>query len=384
MRKRPAPASIDDFGRATGLDLRMSGAFRPDSNALVTTVVGPVERTIDVDGPVRVESDDLPDDLAGVVSKPAWLVEIHLPGGYDETGDRWALDLAIHLARAGDGAVFDPQSDRVVWPSGVTPRKRGGAEERIRTVQLVWYLPASRVGPGAAERWLDLVNEHFPAVAPVRFGSYEPFQGRMDRDGPKRIRGGMAGGGVGRAGAACSSGLPSPPASTGRCHSPTVVRIAGQIGSVAWFGSRRRSTRGRSTVIRRCVTPSSRCSPTVADSLGAVYAGGCVLRDAIMRRGRIGYDMRSESAPMPRARWWVGLPALPTWLAWFGDPYRDLVDTPTRHSHGHVASVRPAAPVWPRTDGRRSAARRRSGAPGRAPWRSGGRARRSIRPLGSR
>ena len=31
--------------------------------------------------PVGVEPDDLPDDLAGVVTRPTWLVEIHLPGG---------------------------------------------------------------------------------------------------------------------------------------------------------------------------------------------------------------------------------------------------------------------------------------------------------------
>jgi hypothetical protein len=28
---------------------------------------------------------------------------------------------------------------------------------------------------------------------------------------------------------------------------------------------------------------------------------------------------------MPRANRWVGLPAAPTWLAWFGRPYADLV-----------------------------------------------------------
>jgi hypothetical protein len=45
--------------------------------------------------------------------------------------------------------------------------------------------------------------------------------------------------------------------------------------------------------------------------------------------------------PFPRARWWVGLPALPTWLAWFGTPYRKLVgeavsDWVVRASHGGV------------------------------------------------
>jgi hypothetical protein len=69
----------------------------------------------------------------------------------------------------------------------------------------------------------------------------------------------------------------------------------------------------------------------VAAAFGASYAAGCVLRDAMMRGGRASYDMRSEAAPLPRSRWWVGLPALPTWLAWFGDPYRALVESLLDH-----------------------------------------------------
>ena len=63
----------------------------------------------------------------------------------------------------------------------------------------------------------------------------------------------------------------------------------------------------------------------VAADFGAAYGAACVTRDAILRRGRTSFDQRSEMGPLPRARWWVGLPALPTWLGWFGEPYRELV-----------------------------------------------------------
>ena len=129
-RVRPKPSAIDDFARSAGLDLRWSGTFTTGTNVLVTRVRDSGGRTIDIDGPARVEPDDLPEDLAGIVTRAAWLVEIHLPGGYDDLADSWALDLAIDLARAGQGAVFDPQADRIAWPSGVTPRKRGAVEER--------------------------------------------------------------------------------------------------------------------------------------------------------------------------------------------------------------------------------------------------------------
>lgn len=326
LRTRPAPASIEDFGRSAGLDLRMTGMFRTGANALVTRVDGRTERTIDVDGPIRVESDDLPDDLAGVVTRPAWLVEIHLPGGYDEPADRWALNLAIHFARAGDGAVFDPQADAIAWPGGVTPRPRGAPEERIRTVGLVWYIPASLLPPDAAARWLSFVAERFPAATPTRFGSFEPFQGRLDRDGPEAF---------------VQAWQAEAAVDFGRMFFWS-AKAPGLGGSVS-FADRRPDRRphrlGR--VVRLSMEVDARplyrdpqtCAAVVdlfvevAGGLGATYAAGCVLRDAILRRGRIGYDVRSESVPMPRSKWWVGLPALPTWLAWFGDPYRALVES---------------------------------------------------------
>jgi len=325
LRTRSDPAAIEAFGRAAGLDLRLDGTFRTGSNVLVTRTDGGTERTIDVDGPVRVEPDDLPDDLAGVVTRPAWLVEIHLPGGYDELADRWALDLAIALARAGDGAVFDPQADRVAWPSGVTPRARGAREERIRTVELVWYVPASRLTPDTPRRWLDLVAEHFPAATPVRFGAFEPFQGRLDRDGPEAFVDAW------RTEAQVDHG-------GGLFWSARAPGIDGSVSFPDGRADRRPARLGR--VVRLSTTIDARplhrdprqCDGVielfadVAGALGAIYAAGCVLREAIMRGGRVAYDARSEVVPLPRSRWWVGLPAHPTWLAWFGDPYRPLVE----------------------------------------------------------
>ncbi len=336
-RTRPALDAIEVFGQSAGLELRVMGTFRPGANALVTRIDGSVERTIDVDGPVRVESEDLPDDLAGVVTRPAWLVEIHLPGGYDETADRWAVELAIHLAGVGDGAVFDPQADRIAWPSGVTPRSRGATEERIRTVDLVWYVPASLLPPDAATRWLDLVAEHFPAATPVRFGSFEPFQGRLAQDGPGAFAEAW------QAEAAVESG--------GMLF--WSAKAPGLEGSVSFpdrRGDRRPHRLGRvarvsTTVDARPLHRDPRACAAVVDlfaevagEFGAAYAAGCVLRDAIVRRGRVTYDARSETAPLPRSRWWVGLPARPTWLAWFGHSYRALVAT---RLDGTTAVARP-------------------------------------------
>ena len=326
MRTRPKPDAIDVFGRSAGLELRVAGAFRAGSNVLITRMGATAERTIDVDGPSRVESEDLPDDLAGVVTKPAWLVEIHLPGGYDEATDAWAVDLAIHLARIGDGAVFDPQSARVAWPSGVTPRARDQTEERIRTLELVWIMPASAVQGNGAFRWLDLVARWFPPATPVRFGSFEPFQGQLARDGPQAF-----------------AGVWQEEASLERGGTFFWSAKAPGMGGSVSFPDRREDRRpprfGR--VVQLATEVDARPlhrDPAMSDAVvdlfaevaaefGAVYGAGCLLRDAIMRRGRVSYDSRSEVVPLPRSKWWVGLPALPTWLAWFAPPYQTLVES---------------------------------------------------------
>ena len=60
---------------------------------------------------------------------------------------------------------------------------------------------------------------------------------------------------------------------------------------------------------------------TLASELRCVYAAASVNRGAIARRSSISSDYLTETGPLPRADRWIGLPASPTWLAWFGQPY---------------------------------------------------------------
>ena len=321
-RTRPAFAAIEAFAQASGIVLRESSGAPSATNRLVTRVDDGRERVIDIDEPVRIEADDLPDDLVGVVTRPAWLTEIHLPGGYDEATDRWALELAVYLARDGDGAVFDPQLDQIAWPPGVTPRRRGATDERIRTLELDWYIPANRQPRDAADRFLNAVARDFAAAAPTRFGSFEPLQERLDRDGPGAFSEAWQAQADDEVGgmlfwSARSPGLHGSVSFPGRHAdaSGAVVRLTTSIDA--------RPLYRRPEACEAAVDLFA----AVAGDLHVMYAAGCVLRDAIMRRGKVAYDADSELGPLPRNRSWVGLPALPTWLAWFGDPYRDLVES---------------------------------------------------------
>jgi hypothetical protein len=322
-RTRPKPEHVASFAAANGAEPTTADGFRPGSHTLLT-LSGGEERTIDIDGPNRVELDDLPDDLAGVVSRANWLVEIHVPAASHPDLLRAALDLAIHLARSTDGAVFDPQADRIAWPSGVTPSVRGSNEVRIRVVELDWFVPASAVPPEAATRWLALAERMVPAALPVRFGGYEPFQGRVDRDGTEAfVRAWQDEATVPFGSAlywtAAGGGLSGSVTFPDTRHELRPARLGRVLRLTADFDAR---------PLHR---DPARCEAiaeffvAVAETFGAAFAAGSVTRDTIVRRGRTWSDQRTEWPPIPRASWWVGLPALPSWLSWYGPAYRDLV-----------------------------------------------------------
>jgi hypothetical protein len=69
----------------------------------------------------------------------------------------------------------------------------------------------------------------------------------------------------------------------------------------------------------------------VAAQLGAFYGAGYVERNVVVSRRRLWYSGDTESIFLSRM-WWEGLPPHPTWLAWFGEPYRGMVESAVRES----------------------------------------------------
>ena len=66
----------------------------------------------------------------------------------------------------------------------------------------------------------------------------------------------------------------------------------------------------------------------VASDLGAFFGAGYVTRGVLAgSRGAQWYGEGTEnlSSDWISGPWWLGLPVKPTWLSWFGRPYRDLV-----------------------------------------------------------
>ena len=179
------------------------------------------------------------------------------------------------------------------------PRQQGATEERIRLVELVWYLPYGGMGSDAVRRWLDLSPTGTWPGCLSGSGRSSRSGGRLERTAP----------------------TPLPHGSASRLR-PTLrhavlVREGTRCRWIRVISDRRHDKRpARSArVVRLSVTFDARplhrdlgtCEAVVdlfakvAGDLGAVYAAGCVLRDAIVRRGRSPYDARSEARRCPGA-----------------------------------------------------------------------------------
>ena len=257
---------------------------------------------------------------AGAIGPSGWLVQISVRPSTDAT---WPQDLAIHLARAADGVVYDPQQDLVTWPKGFQPRNLETGEVRIEEIALDWFTPWPSDDPQLPYRLLELLSTLCPEALPKRYGPYEPlphrFEGGREADesptagSRQRWHGPRSSWSATRP---CFGGSAS--MSTLRARNDRVLaRRASDRPGLRW------AKFARDPAYTERIVELFRA---VASELGCVYAAASVNRGVIAKRGTMSMDHRTETGPLPRSDRWVGLPASPTWLAWFGNPYAELVD----------------------------------------------------------
>ncbi|MFL5726446.1 MAG: hypothetical protein ACJ77F_08910 [Chloroflexota bacterium] len=346
---RDKPGPLEPLLERLGIEARLEGAFEPERNVLVTRTREP-HRTIDAEGPAGYDPIDLAGDLnasfAAAAPGARWLSAIHLPGGYAEPDDRWVLDLAIGIAREHHGAVWDPQSERVLWPEN-PPAGRGrrrASEHRSGTHKIVvaWHVPQVRLTSDAPTTLLALLRTHLPDGLPNRFGQTDPYEHRLERDGDGAFVGDWS------AEAERQSLLTWDGATRGwsgmalfrrgdgvRLEPDAVVEVRGE-GAAALDD--RAAAAG---LVEGLVA--------IADTLDAVYARAHVepVEPAFIRGGVPVAPFRDV-----RAHGWAGIPRDPSWLAWFGRPYADrlradLADRIDRDTvHGFLLRAR-ALPAMP-------------------------------------
>jgi hypothetical protein len=263
-----------------------------------------------VEGPFHVEPEDVPEDVTAAVLDVRFMYQVLVEGGATEIPH--AARMAKKLAKAAGGVMLDAQTDEI-WPKTPgrkAPRPEPG--EKPDEVNIRWYFLTEDMPQDLPARLLKLAKTYLPEAAPRRFGSYEPLQGRLDRDGEKGFLTACHGepGGTmffttGYPVLRGSLTLPNPKyrRDIGDVH---LVLSRDALADPAW----------RRALYRHFVG--------AAAEFGAFFASAEILRGTAPEG-----SFSIGGTEFPRypvlADAWVGLPPYPQWWSWFGPLLADTV-----------------------------------------------------------
>jgi hypothetical protein len=252
------------------------------------------------------------------------LLQVSVPYSVPKAHQARARSLATYIAKNTAGAAFDPQEDRLLWPRGKQKRVPSrSAEEETAVVRLDWFVPRSRWA-SAAEKLVPVLARHAPEALPTRYGQWEPPQGRFDHSHPapfvEFVVNNEDGDGFWYA---------SRPSFGGSFIAPHADKYAKaeedrfRVGRIeVSFDGRvaEADTRWREAIVNLFIHG--------AETFGAFFAAAQVEPGWTVTRNNRLYATASsvqESEHILRGQLWQGLPPVPVWLSWYGDPYRDLV-----------------------------------------------------------
>lgn len=191
-------------------------------------------------------------------------------------------------------------------------------------MELDWFVPHAEPVPEVPRRLLALLREHAPEAVPTRYGGDEPLPFRLTGDGAEDdfVQRWLDQAGKWTANLFWKATRPSfgGSATMSTLLDPDRVRPGRPVVHISTSFDGRALARDPE-VTERLV----RLFTALASDLGCVYAAGSVQRDLLVKGGHVSFDSQTEMSTLPRSDRWVGLPAGPTWLAWFGPPYAELV-----------------------------------------------------------
>jgi hypothetical protein len=317
-KRRPKPGLVPALASMHGVSISGNAVSKPNGQLLLDAVTG---THVEIDGPLVIEKEDVPEAATGAIADSGWVLMISVKGSVSV---EWPQGFAIEAARAVEGVVYDPQQDAVIWPKAWRPGAAENGRDVIDEIELGWSIIRASDDPYVPARFLKLLREHYPNALPRRYGSFEPL--------PHRFIGEHADHAFAEAWA--EESLENMPfffwSSTRPCFgghvamtsaSPSSGELEHPCVSITLNFDARSCYRDRAAT--EMIVNLFRL---VSYELECVYAGAWVLRGVLLPKGgNAAYRGGPEVGPMPRGGAWVGLPAGPTWLAWFGKPYAELV-----------------------------------------------------------
>jgi hypothetical protein len=175
-----SPGEVADVIRdAQGLDV---AEHDPGDSGLVAVRGKQRLYCFTVDGPLQMEPEDVPPEITAVLLGAMHIYTIMVEGSAAAAGPH-AARFARRLARAVEGAVHDQQTGEV-WARGASRKAvRPARVTLIDIVQIHWYALHRDMPADIAARYLALSRRYLPEALPRRFGSFEPFQHKLETGG---------------------------------------------------------------------------------------------------------------------------------------------------------------------------------------------------------
>lgn len=311
--KRPTVSAINAAISRAGLEAQ--GGIREQFLAVSRS---DPSVALDITGPARiVDQDAVKEQLVVAVPKPRWDMMISRPAAAGDEGVRLAVQIGEELADAFAGAVYDEQTDKLLFPTGVRP-SAPKVPDKIRVVRLTWLLHHARGGPETAVALLAALREYCPPAVPTRYGDVEPLRhrfepGQEDVFGQfwERVNHDTVPLLFWKAEPPCLGGTASLLGQRPDPAQPVQIDVA--------FDGRvlESSAQARDAVVALFTGAARR--------LVAFYAAGYVERNWIIQRRALFGDGSEEMLSITKKSFWDGFPQFPVWLTWFGRPYRSRV-----------------------------------------------------------
>lgn len=263
-----------------------------------------------VDGPDRLEAEDVPVEVTASVLGARYLYSITVEGSADSEISH-AVRFARRLAKTLHGAFVNQQTGEIWSRSRLRTIQKPSREERVTTVELAWFSLRADVRVDTARLMVAVAERYLPEALPRRFGEYEPFQHKYADEGRE---------GVDRAWREATSALHfsgSGPCVGGYLDAGPNNQFPDRYWSMSmtFLADPLREPGWRDAALRMFAT--------LADGVRAFYASAQVSRNNVWSGRSLWMDGQTE-VPISTLRFrdgWLGLPPTPTWWSWFGAPY---------------------------------------------------------------
>ena len=268
-----------------------------------------------VEGPFAVEGDDVPPAVLRRQLVTRWLTQVQVPIGITSEMAE-AQKIAQALAKLGEGLVYDPQSDNVTWPRGLKALRPIPARSTHNAKLTLEWAFARRLNGDDGAKVLAAFERLMPEAAPRRFGTFQPFQGRLDRDGPEAFT------------ALWNERSMLFWAGTAPVTSGHVLLTRGRGSALdpVEREARRATIGGRKEQDIDIISLSFRGdvagSPRWLGAITSLFKAVCVSTSPFMAAGYLDPDPDPHGRTFRlSARTWLGLPNEATWLNYIGEPY---------------------------------------------------------------